>query len=321
MKKIFILLILSAALQLNLVLAQTNKITFKAPKVYPEGIAFDTRSNIAYVSSVKTGTIGSVDQQGKYSEIFADNGLKSTFGMKLDETNNRLWVCAGDPNHSIYKEPSTFKKMARVVAIDINSRKKVMDVDLAALSEGNHFPNDLTLDNKGNLYITDSFSPMIYKVDAAGKASVWSKNELFKSASIGLNGIAYHPDGFILVAHNTDGCILKVDINDPAKVEKVNIERFFPGADGLWIDNKKNLILVQNKGVNKVFMLSSSDKWKSAKVVGTSPSSELLQNPTTCGWFKNNIYVLNSKINELSDSSIRPSDEFSFQQVVFKQKQ
>src|SRR5574339_500940 len=41
-----------------LVSAQSNKITFTAPKVYPEGIAFDNKKNVAYVSSVKTGTIG-----------------------------------------------------------------------------------------------------------------------------------------------------------------------------------------------------------------------------------------------------------------------
>ena len=41
---------------------------------------------------------------------------------------------------------------------------------------------------------------------------------------------------------------------------------------------------------------------------------------TTFGEFKNDIHVLNAKINELSDSSIKPSDEGSFQLVVFKQK-
>ena len=320
MKKMITLFVLTTLLQTAVVTAQTNRVTFKAPKVYPEGIAFDRRNNVAYVSSVKTGTIGSVDETGKYTEIFSDKDLKSTFGMKVDEKKNWLWVCVGDPNFSVYKEPATFRKMARVIAIDLNTRKKVSDIDLAALTEGDHFPNDLTLDDKGNLYITDSFSAVIYKVDSNGKASLWAKNDLFKSASIGLNGITYHPDGFVLVAHNTDGCVLKVDLKDPTKVQKVNIDTFFPGADGLWLDEKKNLVLVQNKGVNKVFLLSSTDQWKSAKVISSSPSSELLQNPTTCGQFKNNIYVLNAKINELSDSSIRPSDEFSFQQVVFKQK-
>ena len=137
---------------------------------------------------------------------------------------------------------------------------------------------------------------------------------------VGLNGIVVHPDGFLLVAHNTDGAVLKVDLKDPLKIEKVKIPTFFPGADGLAIDELKNLILVQNKGVNKVFKLSSSDGWKTAKITGVTSSTELLQNPTTLSWDKKELYVLNAKINELSDSTIKPSDEFSLQIVAFKEK-
>jgi len=67
-----------------------------------------------------------------------------------------------------------------------------------------------------------------------------------------------------------------------------------------------------------VYKLSSTDQWETAKVVGSSPSSALLQNPTTCGWYEGRLYVLNAKLNELSDSTAIPSDNFSFQKVVFK---
>jgi sugar lactone lactonase YvrE len=300
--------------------SQSQKITFKAPKVYPEGVAFNSKTNVAYVSSVKTGTIGSVDAQGKYHEIYKDKDLKSSFGMKVDEKKNKLWVCIGDPNFSDYKSPDTFKKMARVISIDLSTGKKADDIDLSGLSGGNHFPNDLAIDNKDNLYITDSFSPVIYKIDAKGTPSIWAQSDLFKSIDVGLNGIVVHPDGFLLVAHNTNGAVLKVDLKDPLKVEKVNIPTFFPGADGLAMDELKNLILVQNKGVNKVFKLSSSDGWKTAKIVGVTPSTERLQNPTTLSWNKKVLYVLNAKINELSDSTLKPSDEFSLQIVAFKEK-
>ena len=295
-----------------------SKITFQAPKVYPEGIAFDNKNGVTYVSSVKTGTIGKIDASGKYSEVLVDKALKSTFGMKVDEKTNRLWVCAGDPNYSIYKAPSTFKKMARIVAIDLSTGRIAADIDLSKLVEGNHFPNDLTIDGEGNLYITDSFAPAIYTVDTKGNPSVLVSSEMFKSKFVGLNGIVYHPKGYLLVAHNTDGCVFKVDLKNPSKPERVKIDQFFPGADGLWLDKQQNLVLVQNKGVNRVFKLSSTDDWKSAKVSGHTPPDALLQNPTTCGWFKNDIYVLNAKLNELSDSTMKPSDSFSFQQVIFK---
>jgi sugar lactone lactonase YvrE len=297
---------------------QNKKITFAAPQLYPEGIAFDNQRGLAYVSSVKTGTIGSVDVNGKYTALYVDKDLKSSFGMKVDEKKKWLWVCVGDPSYSIYQEESTFKKMGRVIAIDLSTGKKVSDIDLSKLYNGDHFINDLTFDDKGNVYITDSFSPVIYKIDKSGNPAVWAQDDEFKSSAIGLNGIAFHPSGFILAVNNSNGTILKIDIKDPKKVERVKIDSFFPGADGLWIDQQKNLIMVQGKGVNKLFKINSTDDWKTASVVGVTPSSILLQNPTTCGSFKGGIYVLNAKLNEISDRTIKPSDSFSFQEVSFQ---
>src|SRR5262245_26533997 len=84
-KTLAIVILLCVTLHIKTSLAQTNKITFRDPDIYPEGIAFDKKKNVAYVSSVKTGTIGAVDENGKYTEIYTDKGLKSTFGMKVDE--------------------------------------------------------------------------------------------------------------------------------------------------------------------------------------------------------------------------------------------
>ncbi|MGC3947026.1 MAG: SMP-30/gluconolactonase/LRE family protein [Chryseolinea sp.] len=316
MKTLLSLIIMSVLLT-SKVCGQIKRVSFLAPKVYPEGIAIDSKANVAYVSSVKTGSIGAVDAQGKYSEFYSDPSLKSSFGLKVDEKRKLLWVCVGDPNYSRFKSPDTFKKMARVVAIDIASKKKVKDIDLSALYHGNHFLNDLAFDNAGNVYITDSFSPVIYKIDSKGKPVVWSTSDLFKSKDVGLNGIVVHPSGVVLVAHNTDGAILRIDMKDPSKVQRVRVSSFFPGADGMSVDPDGNLIVVQNKGVNAVFRLSSTDKWMSAKVTGRTAPEQQLQNPTTLAWNGTELFVLNAKLNEISDSTNRPSDEFSYQKVEF----
>jgi hypothetical protein len=78
--------------------------------------------------------------------------------------------------------------------------------------------------------------------------------------------------------------------------------------------------LVQNKGVNAVFKLSSVDKWMSASVTGRTMPEALLQNPTTVAWNKTELFVLNAKLNEISDSTYKPSEEFSFQKVEFASK-
>ncbi len=298
--------------------AQSERIDFNAPVAYPEGVTYHPEKKLFYISSVKTGTIGSVDENGSYKELYKDTMLKSSFGLKIDAQNNRLLICISDPNYSRFSTPATFKKMARVTAIDLATHKKVMDVDLAKLHPGNHFANDITMDDRGNAYVTDSFSPLIYRINPAGQASIFAESDLFKSEDVGLNGIVYHPNNYLLAAHNTNGAIIKVDIKDPKKISIVKIQTLFPGADGLLWASRDKLVLIQNKGVDKAFQITSEDNWMSAEVIAATATEDRFQYPTTATLQDDKIWVLNAKLNENTDSSITPSKEFSLQLVKFR---
>ncbi len=298
--------------------AQTPRITFKAPFAYPEGTAYNSANNMFYVSSVKTGTIGSVDLQGNYKVFYEDAGLKSSFGMKADMKRNCLWVCVGDPNYSIYADSSTYKKMIRLISIDLKTGKKIQDIDLSHLYQGKHFANDLTLDDAGNIYITDSYSPVIYKVNTFFQPTVFAVNDLFKANDIGLNGITWSKQGYLITVNNSNGSILKVDINNSQNVTQVKIKNLFPGADGILFDDQNNLLLSQNKGVDKIFKISSTDDWQSAKVTAATSGTDRFQNPSTSTMKGNDLYIMNSKLNEIKDSSLTPSKEFSLQLALFK---
>lgn len=315
MKRIFAFI--TAALSFLVTNAQTDRIVFRAPLLYPEGVAYNGADQLFYISSVKTGTISTVDANGNYKVFYKDSLLKSSFGMKTNASGTRLLVCIGDPNYSKYSTPSTFKKMARLISLDLETGKKVADIDLSRLWPGKHFPNDLTIDNAGNIYVTDSYSPVIYKITEQAKASVFARSDLFKSEDVGLNGIAWHPSGFLLAAHNTDGVLYKIDIKDPKKISRVRINNFFPGADGLTWQDSANLVLIQNKGVNKAFRLSSKDNWESAEINASTQAEDRFQNPTTSASQNGKIWLLNAKLNELADSSIAPSKEFSIQAARF----
>lgn len=312
------LLISAFSLSTLMASGQTEKIKFIAPKLYPEGVAIDEKQNVFYVSSVTKGTIGKVDMNGKYTELYSDNSLKSSFGMKVNVKQNKLWVCISDPHHSWYSTPETFKKMSRVISIDLTSGKKVDDIDLSKLSGGNHFANDIAFDDNGNSYITDSFSPNIYKITPSGSAGIFATSDLFKSADVGLNGIVVHPAGFLIVDHNSSGTLYKVDLKNPANISRIEISSFMPGADGLLLDKQNNLIVIVNKGINRAFRFFSKDNWKSAEQNGSTATLDRFSNPTTGFLRDNNIYLLNSKMNELKDSSLTPSKEFSVQLAKFK---
>lgn len=297
-----------------------EKLEFEASKVYPEGVTYDAGSDIFYVSSVTEGTIGKIDKSGKYQVFYKDSTMKSSFGMKIDAKRGRLWVCIADPNYSRFSDSATYKKMSNVIALDLKTGKKVAVIDLAKLIPGKHFANDLTLDQNGNVFVTDSYAPVIYQIDSKDKVSIFSKSDLFKSGDIGLNGIVYHPKGFLLTVNNGNGTILKVDLKNPTEVQRVKAEQFFPGADGLILNNENNLVLIQNKGVNKVFEISSADNWKTAKVIASTKVEDRFQNPTTSTIAANKIYILNSKMNELADSTKNPSNKFSLQVANLKRK-
>jgi len=299
-------------------ISQTKRITFKETNVYPEGVAYNSASKTFFISSVRTGTIGTLDMNGNYKRFYEDSTLKSTFGLKLDPAGKYLWICASDPNHSQYKSASTYRKMGKLIAIDIQSGKKIKEIDLAALYPGDHFINDMAIDEKGNLYLTDSYSPVIYKVDADGKAGVFTTNNLFKTTDVGLNGIVYHKNGYLLVDVNSEGKLYKVDLKVPSKVTPVKISNFFPGADGMLWDDKGNLAVIQNKGVDKIFLLSSTDNWATATLRAATATEDRFQYPSTGVLAEGKIYVVNAKLNELSDPTKRPAKEFSLQEVIFK---
>lgn len=312
------ILLISTFITAFAVSIQSAIVVIEVPDLYPEGVAYDEESNAFFVSSVTTGDIGIVDQNGIYGVFYSDPGLKSSFGMKVDKQRNRLWVCVGDPNFSENSDSTTFRKMARVIGLDLASAEKTADVDLAALLPGRHFVNDLALDDDGNIYITDSFTPAIYKIDTSGSASIFAKHEKFISTTIGLNGIVWHPDGFLLVSHYANGTILKIPLTSPEAVTEVGLESTYPGADGLLLDHRNNLIVVQNSGANRVHRLDSRDHWRTAIVRDVTSHTEKYQNPTTATLVEDNVYVLNAHLDELTDSTRVPSKEFSIQIVRFK---
>ena len=318
MKVIIATLFTAAA---TFVFAPSDKIEFEAPESYPEGVVFSPKTNKYYVSSARLGTIGEVTADGKYKAFFQSPELKSSYGLKIHPDQKRLFACVGDANYSKFKSDATHKKMARFIGIDLKSGKKVMDVDLSGLVAGEHFPNDFTFDNKGNAYITDSFANVIYKVSNDGKAQVFAKSPFFKTEGVGLNGIVWHESNFLLVASSGTGSVYKVDIANPANVQRVSLPQFFMNADGLLLTSPNVLALVQNGGSNRIFELESKDNWKSAIVKSATGLEDRFAFPSTATANKNEVWVMNAKFNELNDSIAVPSKKFSIQKAVFKKVQ
>ena len=289
------------------------RIEFNAPETYPEGIAFDSISSTYFVSSARLGNVGRVSPEGTYNVLLSDPTFKSSYGVKVHPDGRRLFVCVGDANYSKFTSPDTRKKMARLIGIDKNTGRKTDDVNLAHLVPGNHFPNDIAFDNQQNAYVTDSYANVIYKITPGGNASVFAQNPMFKTEGIGLNGIVYHPSGYLLAVSSGTGAIYRIDIKNPSNITKVATEQFFLNGDGLLLTSNDKLVVVQNGGSDKIYELTSQDNWSSTKLTASTLAADRFTYPSTATKAKDKIMIMNAKFSELTDSTSVPSKRFAIQ--------
>ncbi|UOQ71752.1 hypothetical protein [Hymenobacter cellulosilyticus] len=158
-----------------------DALPFTQSNLYPEGLEFDTNNGRFLVSSQTTGSVGQVRAEG-YSSFATDERLISTVGLQIDELRNRLLAAVADPGYNTDRTSAATKnKLAALASFD-NLGRTINYVDLGGLRPGvNHFANDVAVDREGNAYITDSFAPIIYKVDAVGAASVFLEDERLRA--------------------------------------------------------------------------------------------------------------------------------------------
>jgi len=273
-------------------------IRFTKPALYPEGLEYDAPNNRFLVTSLHEGTVGTVTPEGKYQVLFQDSHMVSAIGLRLDQARDRVLVCNSDPGASIHTNKETQGKLAGLAIFQLSTGKLIKYIDLAALSKGGgHFCNDIALDPvTGNAYVTDSFSPIIYKIDAEDNASILLNNERFVGKSFNLNGIVVKGN-YLIVAKDNDGLLFKVPLTEPDKFTQVKIDQTLTGADGLLWAADGSLIVIANDDTNKVFKLTSTDDWTSAKVVKSADTGQVFA--TTGVEVHGAVYVLYAMLHVL----------------------
>ncbi|MFV2058953.1 MAG: hypothetical protein ACC707_21040 [Thiohalomonadales bacterium] len=324
---LFLLSFLVASI-LSTSLLAGDKILIKNESLYPEGISYDVHNKLFYVSSVARGEIWRVNQAGE-SELFIKNDLfPSTIGLQVDAKRNRLIVGIADPGVGGNSTAKTVGKLAGVAIYDLTSKEKLAYYNLAPLgSHSRHFANDIAIDEKGNIYVTDSFSPVIYKIDEYGRAGIFVSYPKWDVAEgkFGLNGIVYHPDGMLIVSHYDSGKLYKIDVKNPTNIKEIVPNEFsqkwkITGLDGLLLRNDKTLIAVNvdpsgRENGNAVYRLLSNDGWGSFEISGVMPTSNTY--PTTLTIADDSLFVLHSNLLELFTGNKVPVKTFEIEKVSF----
>lgn len=148
----------------------------------PESVYFDAANQVLYNSNIDgapdgkdgKGSIGKIGLDGKIIQVDWVSGLNAPKG--LGKFNNLLYAADLD----------------EVVVIDISAGKIVQHIPI----EGASFLNDISVDSKGVVYVSDTKSGKVYRIEN-GKATVYATDIM------GANGVlAVGDDLYVLGSGN-----------------------------------------------------------------------------------------------------------------------
>jgi len=210
---------------------------------YPETVVFDKNRNILYVSNFYSDTlqcISKVDLDGNVIEREWIKGLIQPTGMAVK----------GDTLYVVERQ--------NLVEIDIPSG----DMKKYPIPTP-RFPNDIAIDEEGNIYITDG---------QAGQIKKFSRGEFstFKSGLAQVNGIHYFA-GKLYVGVAGDTTVKSIDL---ISEEMKTVAELDPGAviDGMETDGEGNLLVSDYNG--KLYLIRASGE-KILLMDSTAPSQYL----------------------------------------------
>lgn len=228
-----------------------DEYTLQATDSLPEGVAFDGKTGRFFATGLMSGTVTQIDvESGAERPFYTPEGEPQQLsGAKVDEAHRRLWVC--------YSEIQNRRGGVHVFDVDTGARLASFELARAGIC------NDVALASDGVAYVTDSFQPVIYRVDLQAKSASEFVRDVRMSAPMGqfgLNGIAVSPDdayvigGFtspskLFVVARAGGPVREISLDgDPFAPER---DPHFLGADGIIFIGDK-LYVVHDGGVQQV---------------------------------------------------------------------
>ncbi|HLK27948.1 MAG TPA: hypothetical protein VKT28_05160 [Puia sp.] len=224
----------------------------------PESALYDAKSKLLYVSNIGdfdksgTGFISKIGLDGKIIKRDWVTGLTQTKGLGL------------------YKNLLYAAEQTTVAVIDVNTASVIQRI----IVEGAVFLNDITIDSKGIVYVSDTKTNKVHRIEN-GKATVYLEN--MKDA----NGLlAVGSDLYAL----TGTTMQKADANKKLTTLAEGIEG---GADGIEMVKDHEFIVtgwegviyyVKDDGTKQVLLDTRSKKINSADI-GYDASNKIVYVP------------------------------------------
>lgn len=219
--------------------------------------------NQRFLVSFMEGGLGQIRMDGKEETLVKDQDYagNATLGFEIDRPRNRVLLVVADMLGNRY---------SALAAYDMKTWGRLFLTKLSGSGDEKTFADDVTVDETGNAYVTDTKGNKIWKVSPDGSEVTELRSPVFTSFPgklplnlVGLNGIVYHPDGFLLAIHSWSGVLFKVSL-DGSSVKAVNLNALLLLGDGLALLSPHRLVVAS--GMPSARIVESTDGWESGRL-------------------------------------------------------
>src|SRR5580704_11522900 len=247
-----VVLIFGLAFSVRATTPQLDSIPIPGTKAFPESITSKSDGTL-YVGRLGDGGIVRIKPHTRENAIFVQPGAlgsRSILGVFADEASNTLWACSNDL--SVLGAPAKGSDTGSALkAFDLRTGNGKRSVSLP----GTHpFCNDIAVDAKGSVYVTDSANPTILKLSrSATTFEVFAQDSAFsppQNGGAGLDGIAFGSDGNLYVTTYAAGELLRVEVKDgrALRVTKLSGTRHLQFPDALRALGNHSFLLIEGSG-------------------------------------------------------------------------
>ncbi|GAA2727707.1 SMP-30/gluconolactonase/LRE family protein [Cellulomonas aerilata] len=282
------------------------------PNIFPEGVA--ARGNTFYVGSTTDGTVYRGDVREPVATPFllpGEDGRTSAVGMKVD--GRTLFVAGG--------------ATGRVFAYDTRTGDLTGSWTVANPTDPANptFLNDLVVTRGGDVYVTDSRRPVLYRIDADerrtdGVADLpvflsFAGTPVQYGTGFNVGGIAASPDGRTLVlAQSNARALFRVSLDDRA-VTAIDLGGEPVGGDGLVLVGRSTLYAIERQGdLGYVVTVDLDRDLGSGEVLGRTPDASF-DDPTTAARVGRSLLVVNSQFGA-RNAGVPPTPPFTVSRVA-----
>lgn len=231
----------------------TEASTYSLPgnEVFPEGVAYDPATKMFYVGSTTDGTIFRGDLETGERTVFAEGGAHgrtAVTGLRVDA--DRLYAAG--------------RRTGRVFVYDLLSGD-LLGRFANGLNERETLINDIAVTPDGAAYVTDSFSPSLYRIGPEALRSTPTPDmdvdleqlEVFidftgtvfgYEEGFNANGIVATPDGaYLLIVSFNSGRLFRVEIATKTVTEVDLGSARLDGGDGMALHGRDLYVVQDNQ--------------------------------------------------------------------------